>query len=223
MSQLIRGSYKDGTIYCDTCREMRPPTEFLDLDYQVGSGGLMSGSADENPIACKRCRTVGPPPVDHLSALTKPELRAIQALTDGLEIKEASKVSGIPYRRLTAMLRGRDSKHFRRAWQHILESEGLTMTSLAKKAAELIEAKEHKWNPASETFTEFDDSRTQLATAKWIATQHQADPPKETPDRGAPAALQVVFNTNLGENADGRAIDADYILTATPAEKTSDG
>jgi hypothetical protein len=218
---LIRHRYKDGTIYCDVCREMRPDTEYLGLGYDVGSGGLMGGSADEHPIACKRCRTVGPPKIDHLSALTKPELRAIEALTNGLDVKGASKASGIPQRRLNDMLRGRNAKHFRRAWQHILESEGLTMTKLAKKAAALIEAKDHKWNPVEESFTEFEDARTQLATAKWIATQHQADPPKETAEKQGLQAMQVVINTNLGQNADGRSIDADYILKATqiPVEK----
>jgi len=202
---------------------MRPDTEFLDTDYEVGSGGLFGGSTDENPIACKRCRTVGPPKLNPLSALTKPEIKAIEALSNGHNIADSARISGIPPKRLGEMLRGKENEPFRRAWQRLLESQGLTMSLLAKKAADLINAKDHKWNPKEEEFSSFEDNRTQLATVRWLATQHQADPPKEQTDKGAgSSAVQVIFNTNLGEKADGRAIDADYIVQAVQPSEGKD-
>jgi len=220
-NDLIRHRGAAGLIFCDTCEEMRPDVEFLEIEYQVGSGGTFGGEHDSNPVACQRCRTQGPPPLDPLSALTAREIKAIEALAGGHNVAAAARIAGIPKTTLQAKLEGRITPQFRRGWQKLLHHKGLTLVKIAEKAAELLEAKDRKWNPSAEKFDEFPDNRTQLATVRFAATQLGMDPPKEAPAAAGGGGPTFIFNTNLGQS-DGRESSADYVLRRAKLVQTTD-
>ncbi len=216
---MIRGELPNddhnGFIYCEACKEMRPSFEYTDLEYQVGGGGIHGPAADVPIVVCKRCKTVGPPKIDPTSALTLPHARALEALSKGLDIPEAARYAGMKSTALRRLLQEQERSPLRVAWQHVLNSKGITLDKLGDTLADALEAMEHKYNPKLEGFESFRDDRTRLAAVRTAATFHRLDPPKEIADKNSMQAIQVNVHTTLGQDTGESRVAGGYSVTVT--------
>jgi hypothetical protein len=192
----------DQLLYCPSCHEMQP--WFFD-------------------DACSRCLAEGPPEQDPAASLTGPELHVLEALASGLDLRGVARVTHQPIAKIEAMLEGRDSPRFRRTWQMLLESNGVTLAKLAQRAAEALDAVDQKWHPEEKDFIAIPDNKTRLNATKWLTTQHELDPaPATTAAANVNTGIQVVFNTNLGDEATKQTGNADYTFDVTPLESQED-
>ena len=187
-------------LYCPACHEMRAwyPNE-----------------------ECLRCETEGPPPSDPTSTLTGTQVRILEALCEGHDTRAAARLAHVSIAEVETMLAGKDSGNFRRTWQLLLQENGITLTLLAEKAKESLEAADFKWHPALEDFIAVPDNKTRLNAVKWLAMQHELDPPREAPV-SAQAGIVVNINTNLGDEATKQVSNADYAIEVTPMKTADD-
>ncbi len=189
-------NHPEGLLYCPSCRELRHPSEFFEIGYQVASA---DSELDELPTACQRCRTMGPPPIDQLVQLSRPQHSALEGLSEGLSIPDAARKAGMKPAQLRQMLDGNDRHPMRIAWGMILVREGITMDRLAKVLSEALDADEHKYHPADKEFKSFPDHRTRLTAVRHANSQMGLDAPKEAADKGQGSSFQVIVQTTLGK------------------------
>jgi hypothetical protein len=176
-------------LYCESCCEMRP--------WYAGD-------------QCDRCTTEGPPERDPTSALSAIQVRILECLCEGHSVRAAARLCHVEIKEVEEMLEGRDTGSFRRAWQLLLEQNGITLDVLAKKAKEALEAEDSKWHPDLKEFITVPDNKTRLNATKWLATQHDLDPVHITGGGAPVAAIQVIFQTNLGDKTTQQTSNADY-------------
>lgn len=178
---------RDQYEYCPQCSELRHHIEFRDPD-----GSLPSTP----PIYCYRCRQDKTPPLDR-APITPRQRRVLSAyiLQGARSSKEAAKIAGVSESYVRNLLAGRQYPEVQRAFQRLLESEGLDVFSLARYARLLMGAVRPQWNRRSREWDFFPDNATRQTVWRHLTKLHDLIPMAHQ-DK-TPTAPQIVIITNL--------------------------
>lgn len=202
------------TAFCPGCREDRPVELFFGADAEL--------SYDAPPPLCEDCREAGiviaePEAMKSLNQLHR---RVLKALMMGKNFADAARLAGCSQTHVKQLVKGfgNVNQDFRRAFQLMLEVEGLDFYSLVKMAKLLLYAQEAKWNPQKERFDYFPDNKTRLGTLRHLTKIRDLDPVTVN-NLPAPAA-QVVILTNVSGDAEPKDAPGVFTIdTSKPAKR----
>jgi len=176
---------KEHLEYCPGCRERKPIEEFLGANFVY--------DPEAPPIMCEPCKEKGPPPIDPVGLTHQQRLALKELMRDGT-MTSAAKASGLSVSYVRDMLKGRTNPEFRRAFQLLLEMEGLDIFSIAKGLRSCAYAMEAKYHPAQEEMVYVPDMKTRLKAWTTLTRLHELDPPRKEQTE---TAIQIVIDHNL--------------------------
>lgn len=198
------------TADCPTCRRERPIEEFVE--------GTVELYYDSAPPSCLECREKGlvlkEPEV--MSSLNVLHRRILKALLMGKNYSEAAKLAGCSYSYVRNLVKdhGEVNGDFRRAFQMMLEVEGLDFHSLVRMAKVLFYSREPKWNPSSEEWDYFPDNKTRLGVLRHLTKLRELDPP---PLNNLPPAVPMIqIVTNVGADAKPKDAPGSFVIETGP-------
>jgi hypothetical protein len=211
------------TEYCPGCRERRPIKDFIGVDHDLSYGSPA-------PV-CRLCKEKGPPPkepavMQDLNILHRKILKAL--LLTG-NYAETARLAGCSYSYVRRLVKGHGggNEDFRRAFQMMLETEGLDYYSIVRMAKLLLYSEEPKWNPKTEEWDSFPDNKTRLGMLRHLTKVRELDPPTAN---NFPQPVTVVnIETNVGGDAQPRdapgsfTIEAGELVNAPRIEEGADG
>lgn len=156
--------------YCPGCRERKPLEQYLGANFVY--------DPEDPPTVCAECREKGPPPRDPFGMLTRAQRVALKELMQNGTAASAARVSGLSESYVRTMMKGRAAPEFRRAFQMLLEMEGLDIFSIAKTLRSCSVAMEAKYNSDKGEFEYFPDMKTRLQTMRTLTKLHELEPPR---------------------------------------------
>lgn len=171
--------------------------------------------ADELPPLqlCDACAVYGPPSENPLTALTQPEIAALEVLSTGGSLRKAASVMGTSVPKLVQRLEGRsnDRKIFRQAYKTLLIQAGVTPRKLTGAIADALEAEKITFGKDGSEYSQPDHG----ARLKAVSIAQRALELEEHGSRSeAPTQQQnnFFFETNLGNGE--KTVDDAYEVFA---------
>lgn len=192
---------------CDIAKDAHEFTRYLKAVIDL------AGDADPPLQFCDACATYGPPSENPLTALTQPEIAALEVLASGGSLRRAAAVMGVMPYKLVQRLEGRSNerKVFRQAYKSLLIQAGVTPGKLTRKIAEALEAEKITFAKDGTEYAQPDHG----ARLKAVSLAQRA---LELEEHGvmaaAPHAQQnnFYFDTNLGNGE--KTVDDAYEVFA---------
>lgn len=180
-------AHADTPEWCPACREWKPWVEWI---------GTETVYDPEASVVCRGCRSGPPPPVDPMPHLGVEDRKLLAAVFETGSMRGAARQLGLDLDVVRDSLRGRSRPELRRAFQILLEREGLDIFSLTRKMKQLLHSQRAQWNKAKEDWDYFPDNSAQLGTVRHLTKLQELDPPNEEP---SVAPVQVNVQTNIFE------------------------
>jgi hypothetical protein len=135
--------------------------------------------------------------------LTPLERKIVRDALRGLSVPEIAHAHGVDPKRIKRFLAALDLPQLRRAFQKALEEHGLDAMSLAKFAAEAMQATRAQWNKADQDWDTFPDWPSRISTWRHLTKLHELEP---TPGKDVVAAPRVTINVDLGSEREGQVM-----------------
>jgi hypothetical protein len=160
---------------------------------------------------------VGP---DKQISLTHRHRSIIRDIITGTDTRTVARANGVSENYIRNLVKGRQTSKVRAVLQVLLEQEGLDLFTMAQRAAELMDAKDFRWNPKTEQWDEFEDNKTRLGAWRHLTVLHQAvgsmrgEDGKEDEPR---VSINVNFGTDTAKEVDGVRVNGGHFeIDVTP-------
>lgn len=214
MMASASGEFEDSGVgipealdYCPGCEKNRPMSDWT---LRKGESQTAIGA-----FLCHECRASGTlPTTDLLPTLPLRDRNILRDLVVCQNVAEVARRNHTTVAYVNKALEGRgdDVPLIRKAWQQMLELQGLDLMTIGRMMKLGLHAMDHKWNPADRRWDAFPDHKSRHKTAAWLVKQHGVEPPPASAAQFV-AAVQVVFNSNLGDGEEDVAPSAEFEIT----------
>ena len=162
-----------GLLHCPGCREMRPAEDFLGVALDLDPGAP--------PPCCRLCREKGLPVVRSEPGLDPRAAYVIQRRAGGAAYKDIAGEVGLSIAQVRAIASGEvlEGQSARRAFAIALRNVGVDPIALARKGAQLLQAKKALVHMGVPTGHELEDNTTQQSVWRHLTTLADLAPPKQ--------------------------------------------
>lgn len=186
--QVVTAEEELGLLHCPACHTMRPAADF--------DGVAISGDPQAPPPACRECREQGLRPAPIVPGMDPRMAYVISRRAQGAAYPVIAREVGLSLVQVRAIaggqvLEGQDS---RRAFALALRQVGVDPVALARKGAELMQAKKtifHRGKPVCDV----EDNTTQASTWRHLTKLVDLEPPKQK----VSTTRSIKVTTNLDE------------------------
>jgi hypothetical protein len=186
--QVVAAEDELGLLHCPACHTMRPAADF--------DGVALSMDPQAPPPACRACREQGLSPVPIVPGMD-PRLAYILARrAEGAAYAAIAGEVGLSIAQVRAIAGGQvlEGQASRRAFALALRQVGVDPIALARKGAELMQAKKTVFY-LGEPIADVEDNTTQATTWRHMTKLADLEPPKQR----VSTTRSIKVTTNLDE------------------------